>query len=105
MGRNHLAPCPIRFSSNRLTLGLPSVSARVIAGQIMPSREFYSYEAKYIDGNSQLLIPAPIPFEISEEARSLAVRAFRAVDCAGMARVDFLLDKDSEKLYVNEINT
>ena len=81
-----------------------------IPGEVLPSREFYSYEAKYIDNRSELLIPAPIPHETAEWARQLAVRAFKAVDCAGMARVDFLLDRENqsqgpEALYLNEINT
>jgi len=76
-----------------------------VPGEILPSREFYSYEAKYIDNASDLLIPAPIPDETTELARRLAVQAYRAIDCAGMARVDFLLDRDSGKLYLNEINT
>jgi D-alanine-D-alanine ligase len=76
-----------------------------VPGEVIPSADFYSYEAKYIDDRSELLIPAPIPFEISEQVRNLAIRAYRAVDCAGMARVDFLLDKDSDDLYLNEMNT
>lgn len=76
-----------------------------VPGEVIPSREFYSYEAKYIDGTSQLLIPAPIPTEVVEKARFLAGRAYTAIDCAGMARVDFLLDKDNGELYLNEINT
>lgn len=74
-------------------------------GEIIPSREFYSYEAKYIDGNSELLIPAPISPELTEKVRQLAVEAYRAIDCAGMGRVDFLLDRDSGELYLSEINT
>lgn len=80
----------------------PEVSA---PGEILPSREFYSYEAKYIDGESELLIPAPISEELTERVRALAVRAYQAIDCAGMARVDFLLDKDTGELYLNEVNT
>ncbi|HEX7975188.1 MAG TPA: D-alanine--D-alanine ligase family protein [Anaerolineales bacterium] len=76
-----------------------------VPGEILPSREFYSYEAKYVDGSSGLLIPAPISAEIEQRARDLAVRAYRAIDCAGMARVDFLLDKDTGELFLNEINT
>ncbi len=76
-----------------------------IPGEIIPSRDFYSYEAKYIDGSSILLIPAPIPPETAELARQLAVKAYRAVDCAGMARVDFLLEKDSGALWLGELNT
>lgn len=76
-----------------------------VPGEVIPSREFYSYEAKYLDGSSALIIPAHLSSEITEKARSLAVRAYRAVDCAGMARVDFLLDRDSGELYLGEINT
>jgi len=76
-----------------------------VPGEILPSREFYSYEAKYVDGTSGLLIPAPIPERTADQVRELAVRAYRAIDCAGMARVDFLLDKDSGELYLNEVNT
>jgi D-alanine-D-alanine ligase len=76
-----------------------------VPGEIVPSADFYSYDAKYIDDRSELLIPAPVPFEISQQVRNFAVRAYRAVDCAGMARVDFLLDKDSGELFLNEMNT
>lgn len=76
-----------------------------IPGEIIPSREFYSYEAKYVDDASELLIPAPIPPETVELAKELALRAYRAIDAAGMARVDFLLDKVNGELYLNEVNT
>ena len=76
-----------------------------IPGEIIPSREFYSYEAKYVDGTSELLIPAPIPPATAEMARRWAVRAYQAIDCAGLARADFLLDKDTGELYLNEVNT
>jgi D-alanine-D-alanine ligase len=76
-----------------------------VPGEVIPSADFYSYEAKYIDDQSELLIPAPVPFEVSQQVRNLAVRAFRSVDCAGMARVDFLLDKDSGEIFLNEMNT
>lgn len=76
-----------------------------VPGEIVPSREFYSYEAKYLDGTSDLLIPAPLPADVSERVRALAIRAYRAVDCAGMARVDFFVEKESHQVYVNEINT
>jgi D-alanine-D-alanine ligase len=76
-----------------------------LPGEVLPSREFYSYESKYIDGTSGLVIPAPIPPEMTARIQELAVRAFKAVDGAGLARVDFLLDKDSGELYLNELNT
>lgn len=76
-----------------------------IPGEIIPSREFYSYEAKYIDDLSELLIPAPIPSGTGLRVQELAIRAYKAIDCAGLARVDFLLDKDSGELYLNELNS
>jgi D-alanine-D-alanine ligase len=76
-----------------------------VPGEIIPSDDFYSYEAKYIDDRSTLVIPAPIPFEVSQNVRELAVQAYRAIDCAGMARVDFLLDRDTGELFLNEVNT
>ncbi|MGE5123543.1 MAG: D-alanine--D-alanine ligase family protein, partial [Acidobacteriaceae bacterium] len=76
-----------------------------VPGEVVPSREFYSYEAKYIDNASDLLIPAPIPAATFKLAQQLAIKAFKAIDCQGMARVDFLLDKDSGELYLNELNT
>jgi D-alanine-D-alanine ligase len=79
-----------------------------IAGEIIPSREFYSYQAKYLDMGeeaSDLLIPAPIPAALQDQVREWAVRAYKAIDCAGMARVDFLLEKSTDRLYMNEINT
>jgi D-alanine-D-alanine ligase len=76
-----------------------------VPGEVIPSREFYSYEAKYIDNASELCIPALIPDETTELARQLAVKACKAIDCQGMARVDFLLDRDTGELYLNELNT
>ena len=76
-----------------------------VPGEIVPSREFYDYEAKYLDESSKLLIPAPLTEAQTEEVRTLAVAAFKAIDGAGMARVDFLLAGDSDILYVNELNT
>ncbi|RPJ23978.1 MAG: D-alanine--D-alanine ligase [Chloroflexi bacterium] len=76
-----------------------------VCGEVLPSREFYSYESKYIDGTSGLQIPAQLPHEISECIREYAVRAYRAIDCAGMARVDFFVEKDTNKVYLNELNS
>ncbi len=76
-----------------------------IPGEIIPAAEFYTYDAKYHDDRSELIIPASLPFEISERIRKLAIKAYRAIDCAGMARVDFLLDKDNGDLYLSEVNT
>jgi D-alanine-D-alanine ligase len=77
-----------------------------VAGEIVPKgHEFYDYEAKYLDENgAQLVIPANIPPETLDEAQRIAVAAFRAVDCAGMARVDLFLSPEGA-IYVNEINT
>jgi D-alanine-D-alanine ligase len=85
-------------------LGNDSPEASV-PGEIIPSREFYDYEAKYIDEGSKALIPAPLTDAQAQEVRTLAVAAFKAIDGAGMARVDFLLEGDSGVLYVNEVNT
>jgi D-alanine-D-alanine ligase len=79
-----------------------------VPGEIIPSREFYSYESKYLDSGdqaSELLIPAPISSELESQVQDLALRAYLAIDCAGMARVDFLLSADTDMLYVNELNT
>jgi D-alanine-D-alanine ligase len=74
-------------------------------GEIRPVNEFYDYEAKYVKEGSELVIPAKISRAESRQVQELALGAFRAVDCAGMARVDFLLDRPSGKLFVNELNT
>lgn len=79
-----------------------------LPGEIIPSREFYDYAAKYLDDGEQaskLLIPAPISEELTEKVRAIAVKAFKAIDGAGMSRVDFLLSAETEALYLNEINT
>jgi D-alanine-D-alanine ligase len=76
-----------------------------VPGEILPSREFYSYESKYVDGTSGLLIPAPLPADVADEIRRLAVAAYKAIDGAGMARVDFFLDKTNGQIWVNEVNT
>ena len=76
-----------------------------LPGEIIPVNEFYDYEAKYIKEGSELLIPAPLSPRQSKRVQELAVRAFQAIDCAGMARVDFLLDRKSGRIFVLEINT
>jgi len=76
-----------------------------VPGEILPSREFYDYEAKYLDEASKTVIPAELTKNMTDEVRNLAVAAFKAIDCAGMARVDFLLAGDSGTLYLNELNT
>jgi D-alanine-D-alanine ligase len=76
-----------------------------IPGEIQPEADFYSYNAKYHDDRSELFIPARIPEETTEQMRCMAIKAYRAIDCAGMARVDFLLDRESGEFYLNEVNT
>jgi len=76
-----------------------------VAGEVVPIKEFYDYAAKYLDEGSELLIPAKLSKKLGKEVHEMAIAAFQAVDCAGLARVDFLLDPTSEKLYLNEINT
>ena len=76
-----------------------------VPGEIVPVNEFYDYEAKYIKEGSELLIPARLSARQNERVRELAVRSFQAIDCAGMARVDFLLDRKTGKVFLNEINT
>ena len=79
--------------------------AASITGEVFPAGEFYDYEAKYVRKESRLEIPANIDDEKSEEIRELAVRAFQAIDGAGLARVDFFLEKGTGKIWINEINT
>ena len=76
-----------------------------LPGEVIPSREFYDYEAKYIDEGSRTVIPADLPQALTELVRRLSIEAFRAIDCAGMARIDFLLSRRDGNIYVNEANT
>src|ERR1700752_2278699 len=76
-----------------------------ICGEGLPRREFYSYESKYIDGTSGLQIPAELPAETTEKIRTYAVRAYKLIDSAGMARVDFFVERDTNRIYLNELNT
>ncbi len=76
-----------------------------VVGEVRPKGSFYDYEAKYITDDSELLIPAPIPDPLARQVRELAAAAFMAIDCAGMGRVDFLLDRRTNELFINEINT
>ena len=76
-----------------------------VPGEIIPSREFYSYAAKYIDDSSDLLIPAPISPEHTELIQQLAIMAFKALDCSGLARCDFLLERATGEVFLNELNT
>jgi D-alanine-D-alanine ligase len=76
-----------------------------VVGEVVPAHEFYDYDAKYLDQGSRLLIPAPLDDAVAQEARSMALRAFQAVDAAGMARVDFFLERTTGRLVLNELNT
>jgi D-alanine-D-alanine ligase len=76
-----------------------------VPGEVIPSHEFYDYEAKYMSGDSTLMIPAPLSPSQMQEIRELAVRSFQAVDCTGLARVDFFIEKSTGRILVNEINT
>jgi D-alanine-D-alanine ligase len=73
--------------------------------EILPSREFYDYEDKYLAGRAETKVPADLPAAKTEELRRLAVECYRAVECEGMGRVDFLLETATDRLYINEINT
>ena len=74
-------------------------------GEIVAAREFYDYADKYVDNASQLVIPAKLAKDKSEEIRRIALAAFKAVGAAGFARVDFFLERGTNRLYLNEINT
>ncbi len=79
--------------------------AASIPGEIVPVKEFYDYGAKYLEEGSELIIPAKLTKAETKKVQELAVRSFRAVDCSGLARVDFLMDPKTRKIYLNEINT
>ena len=74
-------------------------------GEIIPAEEFYSFDAKYKDENSKVMIPADLPEETIEEIRKQAIKAFQAIDGRGLARVDFFVEKGTNEIYINEINT
>ena len=76
-----------------------------VPGEVVPSREFYDYEAKYIDDGSKIIIPADLKPRTAAEIRRLSIAAFQAIDCAGMARVDFLVVRGTSEIFVNEVNT
>jgi D-alanine-D-alanine ligase len=76
-----------------------------VVGEVIASNEFYDYNAKYIDNQSEIIIPAPIPQSTAEEVRNYALRAFAALDLSGLARIDFFLEKETGKIYINEVNT
>src|SRR5882757_3658828 len=79
--------------------------AASVPGEIVPGKEFYDYTAKYVDEGSQLIIPAKLSQAETKQIQQLAINAFKAVDCSGLARVDFLMDPKNRKIYLNEINT
>lgn len=85
-------------------LGNDNPQASVV-GEILSANEFYDYEAKYVNPESRTEIPARIPPEKAEEIRELALRSFRAIDGSGLARVDFFLERNTDKVWINEINT
>jgi len=76
-----------------------------VVGEVLSSNEFYDYRAKYLDGKSQVVIPADIPRATAEEVRRQAVQAFLALDLSGLARVDFFIEKETGNVYINEVNT
>jgi D-alanine-D-alanine ligase len=76
-----------------------------VPGEIVPMKEFYDYTAKYLDEGSELVIPAKLTKAETKKVQQLAVAAFKAVDCSGLARVDFLMDPKTRKIFLNEINT
>lgn len=83
-----------------------NVSFAAAVGEIIPSKEFYDYEAKYFDGGkSRMVVPAEIPREVADEIRLLALKAYKALDCQGCSRVDFFLERGTNKIYLNELNT
>jgi len=79
--------------------------ATSVPGEIIPTREFYDYESKYLDDAVRLIVPAPLTPEQTAEIRRQSVEAFKAVDCAGMCRVDFLMDAATGATFLNEVNT
>ncbi|MFQ6671766.1 MAG: D-alanine--D-alanine ligase family protein [Candidatus Tectimicrobiota bacterium] len=76
-----------------------------VVGEVIPAREFYDYEAKYLPGGCELIIPAEVDEAVAETVKDYAIRAFLAVDCAGLGRVDMLMERATGQVYVNEINT
>jgi D-alanine-D-alanine ligase len=76
-----------------------------LPGEIIPSNEFYDYDAKYVDGKSRAIIPAKLPSAVVKRVQQYAVEGFKALNCSGMARVDFLVSRGTNRLYFNELNT
>ncbi len=76
-----------------------------LPGEVIPGHDFYDYDDKYVDSNCHLLAPAPVDEAMTERIRSLAVEVFQLLGCEGMARVDLFLQRDTQQLWVNEVNT
>lgn len=76
-----------------------------LPGEVVPGDEFYSYDDKYINGISTLVIPAELPKIMIDQIQEIAIKAYKAIDCAGMARVDFMIDEKNQRIYLNELNT
>jgi D-alanine-D-alanine ligase len=76
-----------------------------VVGEVIATKEFYDYEAKYKGAGTELQIPANIPGHVAEQIAELAKRAFAAIDGSGLSRVDFFWDEEADQLYINEINT
>ena len=85
-------------------LGNEIVEASCI-GEIIPAEDFYTFDAKYKNQESKVLIPADLPQEMSERIRKLAIKAFKAIDGKGLSRVDFFANVETNEIYINEINT
>jgi D-alanine-D-alanine ligase len=95
-------PMPREIECGILGNDAPQAS---VPGEIVPAGEFYDYQAKYLDSGSRLEIPADLPARVTREVQRLAIAAFEAIDGSGLARVDFLLNRATGDLFVNEINT
>jgi len=76
-----------------------------VPGEIIPCNEFYDYEAKYVAGKSQTIAPADLDRNMTEKVKELAIKGYRSLNCEGMARADFLLERGTDRLYINELNT
>jgi D-alanine-D-alanine ligase len=76
-----------------------------VVGEVTPSNEFYDFEAKYVKGDSKIQIPAELPKALAEKVRALAIVAYKSIDCEGMSRVDFFLERKTGKVFINEINS
>lgn len=85
-------------------IGNETVSASCV-GEILPAEDFYSFNAKYNNSDSRVEMPANLPEELSEEIRKIAIKAYKAVDARGLARVDFFVERNTNKIILNEINT